>query len=1342
MAFFDFIKAIRQNDEEEKRRQQQGGVGNRVFGFLDDVLDTAGDVGKKVVGGTAGLAREAIIKPAATAAQSLLDEAQQDSTSAISRTVDDLKALSYEERKTAIKDNDGLRMVLENKGVTDPTDKNLDGMLTERKEEQKENAEGIKPEGRLEQAVLGNEDIQSYQAREEGLEKSGWASPLAMLGTAANVALDSPLSLGVDDVVKQVGKKAMKELGETTTKEGVQALLKGKVADDVLERVSPLIATATDGKEIRKILREAIPRSVKAEVPNPAKFVEGASKIKNRLTGTADEFVDAAQPEATSLAQTAVDTVDESVDSFVDRAKPRIDDVIRPQTKQRSYLETIADSETTTDPLKQGVKEVDPQTYAVKNNPELVARAQARIDTNYDDALRYSKEGTDDEAVATGQLLMAKMQKENRIDDAVDLAENLDNKLRESGRAVQAASIWGRLTPEGILRFATREVGKAREAAAKGGLLKGAKDEGKVVEQLKSQLGGVAPATRDVVNKVLREVAEGQLQFSLGDEVAEGVGIGGKIAKGVEAAALPPAEKKKVDLLVKEVVKKVSQEMLEPKPGAKPVAALDILKETFGRAGELDSAYPYAQKILKDKYGDVPEMSEALTKFFKTPLDMPAASSTVNRAIADQLKAKEQQVSKIILNSWNSQKNTVDEIASSLTKEGFDEGSAKQLAGIVTERLGKQLNEAKLSTLQKMMQEAPKAQQPTIIDKINKLSNLGALDDADYKDLARTKLKLPNLRKETAEKISGLSQQMQGLEDGPDKDRLVQEIMSAIQDDIPVTFGEKLTAYRYQNMLAGPRTQARNIVGNLMQGTVTAPLTKLYQGGQDFVKSALTGKQREAYVNEVPEYYKGMLNAFPEAIEEFKRGWAGGIQNPDLMNAGAYRADKLPKGLTVISRAMAAQDRFFKAIIKNGEFAAQKSKGAADDVAEKEADKFAAEYIFQGKTDAKNETGQGYLLSKFDKATDSVTEFGRKHPSFRWFVPFINIPANITKQMGQYSPAGFATAIGASGAKKDQQMAKAALGTTMTGIGAIMALQGNTTWAPPTNPKEKEAFYSSGKKPYSIRVGDTWVPMIYFGPLGYSLGIPAALKDANDRGEVDDTILDKGIDFAAGQAQFFTQQTYLQGVSNFMDALTGQGNTGDKGKDLASSLGSAAGQLIPLQSLSRFVNSAIDPVIRKKKGAVDTFVSDLPIVGAEYSKNNLEANQNVFTGEEMRRNASDYVAPYSMGKDAANPDDAQFQEGVGEFYKVRGTVSAKKSEAEDYIAKALEEGNREEAMNAALDYNDWVSQQFAPWNDQYGQYASDELQELYDRLKISTKGLSRRQKNIREKQENGTLNYR
>lgn len=1385
MAWWDFIKAMSGEDDKNKRGKS---IRDQIAGFVDSAGDVVGK-GARAVGDIAmdispvGRITDQIdeaqrqTNEALKAGISKMDAQQRqdliDNNAKVREKLDalgidiqkdeDLKKLDNEELKGTKLEDQGIDFAAEAartvarvpetvKRSIDEVDEDLKDKIANinatpeekearRKADQENDSTDVTDP--IRKFLYGEKPTETYQKRAEGnkevLKGAGLTDTQAGIAVpflaAATIAGDIPSPKAL---FSSIGKEGLEKLAQEGTEQGVKQLLKGKFSADILEEFAGQLAGASKQKGVKSILTQMNARLA-------AKAGDAATDVAQMAPGPgqAGSVLDDIIPPGGKPIGTPTPINPTQPGAILDEIRPGVtppvnpvDDIVKAALpegqRQRSFLKTVTDSPATNPQLKTGVEGVADQGYQVGSNPELLAKAQSRIDSNYDEALKFAKDDTvvNDESIATGQLLMSRMQKEGRIDDAVDMAELLDNQLRESGRAVQAASIWSRLSPEGILRFATREIGNARKEASKGGLLKRSKDEAKIVDEIKASVNKLATPPQGSVEGVLKEIADGA------------DGVGDKIAKGVERAVLPPARKKKVDTLVSEIVKKVKQEMIEPKPGKTPRAAIDIIKETFGRSKELDEAYPYAQQILKEKYGDVPEVAEALDTFFKSKIDMPAAGSTVNRAIQDQLRANEQKVSEIIYKSWNAQKTTVDDIASALTGEGFDEASAKKLAGEITSRLDTRLKDAKLAALERLAKEAPKRQQPTFMDKITKLSNVGALDDADYLDLARGKLNLPNLRTETATKISKLAQDLQDAPEGEGKAAIVSEIMDAIQNDIPVTLKEKFTSYRYQNMLSGPRTQARNVAGNVIQAGVTKPLTMATQSGIDWVQAALTGKERQAYAKDVPQYYKSMIGGFGDALEEFKMGWGGDIQQPDLLKLGAYRAKQLPKKYTVVGRAMEGADRFFQSLIRSGEFAVQKSRGVADDVASKAADDAAKYTIFRKATDAKNLTGQGELLSKIDSVTDVLTAGAQKIPGAKWFIPFIQTPMNITKQMIELSPAGFSTLYGAKGAARDQQMAKAVLGTAITGIGAVYAMQGNTTWAPPKDKGEREAFYSSGKKPYSIKIGDTWVPMITFGPAGYSLGLGAALKDASDRGEVDDNLLDLIPDFIAGQANFFTQQTYLQGVSNFMNVITGGGDQAGGDQTLGSAVGFAAGQTIPLQGLSRYVNSIIDPVLRKKKTGTDSFVSDIPVVGAQYGKDNLEANVNIFTGEESKRNASDYVAPYSMGKDAADPEQADFQKGVGDFYVIKGQVSKQKTKAQDYINNALASGDQAEAYNAAQDYNEWVKSQFADWGEQYGDYASEDIQEMYDRLKISVKGIRTRGKNALDKSKDSTINYK
>ena len=286
-----------------------------------------------------------------------------------------------------------------------------------------------------------------------------------------------------------------------------------------------------------------------------------------------------------------------------------------PLTKNRGFLQTLQKSTNTTPELKQAISEIEPQTYTQKPNDPMVARAKALIDTNYDTAVQRitGSNHLSDEDITIGHQLLSKAQAEGRSDDAVDLATRLDNSLRDSGREVQAASIWGRMTPEGMLRHAANVVNQAKEAGKKAELTpevtKKINDNMEVLRSLPGgTVGDTAKNIREAVNQSQTtptiDHARGAVQDSIsnlqqalpleGVETRSGAveNTGTKVAKNVEQAAAPPKIKPKVDQLVNEITKKVKQEMLEPKPNAPRISAIDTLREVFGRNQEAQESLP------------------------------------------------------------------------------------------------------------------------------------------------------------------------------------------------------------------------------------------------------------------------------------------------------------------------------------------------------------------------------------------------------------------------------------------------------------------------------------------------------------------------------------------------------------------------------------------------------------------------------------------------------------------------------------------------------------------------------------------------------------------------------
>lgn len=132
--------------------------------------------------------------------------------------------------------------------------------------------------------------------------------------------------------------------------------------------------------------------------------------------------------------------------------------------------ETVLKSEQADDILKEGIKNQD-ITYDPITNKETLENAQALIDSDFNKAyamvMQDGKEVTA-ETMAIGQDLVRILQNEGRYAEAVNILEKLTRDGTQSGQAIQALSMWRRMTPEGMLTFAQRQINKVNDNLPKG----------------------------------------------------------------------------------------------------------------------------------------------------------------------------------------------------------------------------------------------------------------------------------------------------------------------------------------------------------------------------------------------------------------------------------------------------------------------------------------------------------------------------------------------------------------------------------------------------------------------------------------------------------------------------------------------------------------------------------------------------------------------------------------------------------------------------------------------------------------------------------------------------------
>src|SRR3990167_8412507 len=476
--------------------------------------------------------------------------------------------------------------------------------------------------------------------------------------------------------------------------------------------------------------------------------------------------------------------------------------------------------------------------------------------------------------------------------------------------------------------------------------------------------------------------------------------------------------------------------------------------------------------------------------------------------------------------------------------------------------------------------------------------------------------------------------QINRIKDEDLKLAVMHKLMREVVKDIPPSILELTTAYRYQNMLINPLTQLRNIYHKLKNAVVLRPLNLAASGD---LKGA-------------GNYYYHLVGGVKRGAEQWWQAMKG-----ESGNAGKYidtpygqlktlsqavRRENIPGVLRVAGNMLEGADLFFTELIANSEYYVLKNKGLSDANAKNQAYLTAARYLYRKKLDPTNSSGQGMVLSGFDKATDAILQFRGKMPFGSWFLPFVRVPMAVAKAGFEYSPLGLTTIYKANNGQ--EQAGKALLGTLFLLAGAVKASSGETTWMAPTDKKEKQIFYDSGRKPFSVRVDNNsmlswmanlpgsykdkydyaWIPMNYMGELGYSFALPTAFKYYSDETKtaLTDSDLIKIGKSLGGFINYWTGQTPIEGLQGWVDMARG-----DQTYTTGRQLGFTAGQVVPLEGFLSFVSNIVDPIYRESKTFTSEFLRSIP----GYSKQ-LPPIMTGY-GQPASRNLSNFIAPYGVG---------------------------------------------------------------------------------------------------------------
>ncbi len=130
---------------------------------------------------------------------------------------------------------------------------------------------------------------------------------------------------------------------------------------------------------------------------------------------------------------------------------------------QRGFIKTVLEDSNTSPKVKQSISSL----YKVRNTGELQTKAATFVKEHGDLAEQMARSTQDDTSVAIAMELVKKHQNSGDYTRAIELVESVSKDLTEAGRTVQAASIYGRLTPDGVLRFTQKEINNYNKATGK-----------------------------------------------------------------------------------------------------------------------------------------------------------------------------------------------------------------------------------------------------------------------------------------------------------------------------------------------------------------------------------------------------------------------------------------------------------------------------------------------------------------------------------------------------------------------------------------------------------------------------------------------------------------------------------------------------------------------------------------------------------------------------------------------------------------------------------------------------------------------------------------------------------
>lgn len=393
-----------------------------------------------------------------------------------------------------------------------------------------------------------------------------------------------------------------------------------------------------------------------------------------------------------------------------------------------------------------------------------------------------------------------------------------------------------------------------------------------------------------------------------------------------------------------------------------------------------------------------------------------------------------------------------------------------------------------------------------------------------------------------------------GIASKGDAGLFAEKIGKDFQQSLAGKIGQGALKTWYAAILSGPATPARHFIG-VMSNLGIDNLSKL--GNPKLAKEVLPA-------------FKAIFKNVPEAYKTVKATW-------NLDKAGATDFNEIGKTLKPsafpetgfwgkwgyatesVGRAMDSLASGYVQLAKAGEEASLKiySPEMSQDLSDALRDAAANRINYLGEP-------RGTISKALSKGATALT---KEAPALHLVVPFTHVVTNILDRQFDYLPGtSILRTYDAFGEMshevdtimkkygledpadraaiqqrlKDQQMGRAITGMAITAASVPLAMAGLISGNGPSDYDAKIELERTGWRPNAVKIGDLWIPHIWFGPLGGILSMVGNIHDAAtyDQNESDPDLfatISKGL-LGFGQSQL--DNSFLSGVSNLLGAIS------------------------------------------------------------------------------------------------------------------------------------------------------------------------------------------------------------